>query len=463
MNKGKNVYTTVEHWRYLTGESLASTYFGYSLAIQSNLERPSLIVGSPREHIYNDDYYYSIRRRGAVYECALGTQDCRRLQFPLFGNEVIRLKTSTDNKTDQWFGASVAADRRNIIVGAPHLKHAISDATAENGIHYDIPGTCWKGKNMWSSITANSTRIYSPDLRDFHKEGYGLFGFQVALSKKPERIVITAPGSYYFRESTHAFPSPHYPFLNVNWLKYPKNYSFNEYDDWCYRGYALALGNFNDDDDQEIVTSIPRLNGYQGAIEILSSNLNESSIQSINGSQVGAYFGASLCVMDVNNDGLDDLLVGAPLYTIRKDGRILSDAGRVKVYYQNKQHELILGTPLDGTKKGGRFGHAIAKLGDINKDGYEDVAISAPFADGGQSGEVYIYHGSKTGLSIIPAQILKPDKLLRAFGWALQSQFDDDQNGYPDLAISSAKNDTVVIVRCVSMDFLIKILVTYLN
>ncbi|CAF1299687.1 unnamed protein product [Didymodactylos carnosus] len=457
---------TVEHWRYLTGESLTSTYFGYSLATQSNLEQSSLIVGSPREHIYDDDYYYSIYRRGAVYQCTLGTQDCTRVKFPLNGNEEIRLRTSSDNKTDQWFGASIAADIRNIIVGAPHLKHVIIDATAENGIHYDIPGVCWKGKNMWSSATANSTQIYSPgmshwDLRDFHKEGYGLFGFQVAISKKPERIIITAPGSFYFRgqvhsipllnkdwlESTHAFPSSHYPFLNVSWLKYPKNYSLNEYDDWCYRGYALALGNFNDDDDQEIVITIPRLNGYKGAIEILNSNLNESSIHSINGSQVGAYFGASLCVLDINNDRLDDLLVGVPLFTSRKDGRILSDAGRVEVYYQTKQHELILGKPLDGTKKGGRFGHAIAKLGDINKDGYEDVAISAPFADGGYSGEVYIYHGSETGLSTIPAQILKPDRLLQAFGWALQGQFDDDHNGYPDLAISSAKNDTVVIVR----------------
>ncbi len=34
---------------------------------------------------------------------------------------------------------------------------------------------------------------------------------------------------------------------------------------------------------------------------------------------------------------LDDLLVGAPLYTVKKDGRIIPDAGRVDVFYQTRQ------------------------------------------------------------------------------------------------------------------------------
>ena len=34
---------------------------------------------------------------------------------------------------------------------------------------------------------------------------------------------------------------------------------------------------------------------------------------------------------------LDDLLIGAPLYTVKKDGRILADAGRVDIYYQTPE------------------------------------------------------------------------------------------------------------------------------
>lgn len=49
-----------------------------------------------------------------------------------------------------------------------------------------------------------------------------------------------------------------------------------------------------------------------------------------------------------------------------------------------------------------RFGFAIANLGDLNQDGYEDIAIGAPYEG---KGTVYIYLGSKNGLITIPSQV----------------------------------------------------------
>lgn len=49
-----------------------------------------------------------------------------------------------------------------------------------------------------------------------------------------------------------------------------------------------------------------------------------------------------------------------------------------------------------------RFGFALTNLGDLNKDGYEDIAIGAPYEG---KGTVYIYLGSKNGIIKTPSQV----------------------------------------------------------
>ena len=46
--------------------------------------------------------------------------------------------------------------------------------------------------------------------------------------------------------------------------------------------------------------------------------------------QTGSYFGGSVCGVDLNNDGMDDLLVGAPMFTDTNSD--IMDEGRVFVY-----------------------------------------------------------------------------------------------------------------------------------
>ena len=50
-----------------------------------------------------------------------------------------------------------------------------------------------------------------------------------------------------------------------------------------------------------------------------------------------------------------------------------------------------------------RFGFALANLGDINKDRYEDLAVGAPYEG---KGVVYIFLGSRHGIIIEPSQVL---------------------------------------------------------
>ena len=60
-------------------------------------------------------------------------------------------------------------------------------------------------------------------------------------------------------------------------------------------------------------------------------------LHNLTGSQVGAYFGHSVAVLDANGDGLDDIAIGAPLHTELMDNY---EAGRVYVVYQNEDVSL---------------------------------------------------------------------------------------------------------------------------
>ncbi|CDQ86095.1 unnamed protein product [Oncorhynchus mykiss] len=92
------------------------------------------------------------------------------------------------------------------------------------------------------------------------------------------------------------------------------------------------------------------------------------------------------------------------------------------------------------------FGLAVENLGDLNLDGYQDIAVGAPYDDSG-SGKVFIYHGSAQGINIKPAQVLSgvPSKT-RLFGYSLAGNMDLDRNSYPDLAVGSL-SDSVFVYR----------------
>ena len=97
-----------------------------------------------------------------------------------------------------------------------------------------------------------------------------------------------------------------------------------------------------------------------------------------------------------------------------------------------------------------RFGTALSKIGDINMDGYNDIAISAPFEG---NGVVYIYLGSSSGLSSTPSQKIeapndnKVFSFLPMFGHSISRGVDIDDNGYNDIAIGDPSSGKVYVYR----------------
>ena len=96
-----------------------------------------------------------------------------------------------------------------------------------------------------------------------------------------------------------------------------------------------------------------------------------------------------------------DLVVGAPFYVDKRG------AGGAAYIYLNPEGGFTEATRfirLTGPSES-RFGYSISSIGDLNKDGYQDLAIGAPYADDGH-GRVYIYLGDNGGVIREPSQVI---------------------------------------------------------
>lgn len=98
---------------------------------------------------------------------------------------------------------------------------------------------------------------------------------------------------------------------------------------------------------------------------------------------------------------------------------------------------------INGTTIKGRFGSTITCLGDVDKDGYEDVAVGAPY-DG--NGTVYIYHGSKGGI-LRPTQNIYAPSGTRGFGISISKAVDIDSNEYADIAVGAHLSGHVSLIK----------------
>ncbi|XP_065573133.1 integrin alpha-PS4-like isoform X2 [Artemia franciscana] len=227
-----------------------------------------------------------------------------------------------------------------------------------------------------------------------------------------------------------------------------------------YLGYSVVSGNFRQPGETLYVVGAPRSEQAIGKILFVKEGgfrpiprkyyKEISPVFSLKGERVGHYYGATLLAVDLDNDGLDELLVGAPLYSIASRGSSY-DEGKVYVYsYRLGSMESVNRGLYTGISKG-LFGMSMSNLGDINNDGYNDVAIGAPYED--DSGAVYIFHGSETEvISPFPVQHIRASQFhlfissLSGFGISINSA-DIDGNRYNDIVVGAFQSGHVVVLR----------------
>jgi hypothetical protein len=155
--------------------------------------------------------------------------------------------------------------------------------------------------------------------------------------------------------------------------------------------------------------------------------------------QANDHFGAAVNTAgDVNNDGYDDVIIGAPY---SDNGQ--TNEGNVNVFYgsSDSQGNEFWGMEIDQAEA--NFGSAVSTAGDVNNDGYDDVIIGAPFFDNGQTneGRAYVYHGSASGLSETPAWTAEADQANASFGAAVSTAGDVNHDGYDDVIVGAPNFD----------------------
>ncbi len=126
-------------------------------------------------------------------------------------------------------------------------------------------------------------------------------------------------------------------------------------------------------------------------------------------------------VPDYNGDGRADVAIGAPA----------NFTGTVPIFFGGSPG---VSSTADATLTGGEaFGRAIAAVGDLNGDGFVDLAV----ASGGDPGSVTIYDGGAAGPSM--GVSLLPGPVTTGFGTTMASAGDLNDDGYGDLIVGGAE------------------------
>ncbi|KAF3691974.1 Integrin alpha-10 Precursor [Channa argus] len=218
----------------------------------------------------------------------------------------------------------------------------------------------------------------------------------------------------------------------------------------AYLGYTVSsvvVGDWR----RLYVAGAPRFK-HKGKVILfeLTNEGNVNIVQALNGEQIGSYYGSEVCGLDIDQDGITDvLLVAAPMYL----GSGNKEAGRVYIYTLSGEEVFVSNGTLKSEEKSqdARFGYALAAAPDLNHDSFTDLLVGAPLEDD-HRGAIYVYHGD--GIYIIhsykqriPGSSMSPS--LQYFGRSVSAQLDLDGDELIDLAVGALGSAVLLSSRSI--------------
>uniref|UniRef100_A0A2K5WLV0 Integrin alpha-6 n=1 Tax=Macaca fascicularis TaxID=9541 RepID=A0A2K5WLV0_MACFA len=459
--------------------------FGFSLAMHWQLQpedKRLLLVGAPRAEALP---LQRANRTGGLYSCDITARGpCTRIEFD---NDA---DPTSESKEDQWMGVTVQSQGPGgKVVTCAHRYEKRQHVNTKQESR-DIFGRCYvlsQNLRIEDDMDGGDWSFCDGRLRGHEKFGSCQQGVAATFTKDFHYIVFGAPGTYNWKgivrveqknntffdmniyedgpyevggETEHdesLVPVPANSYLGLLFLT---SVSYTDPDQFVYKtrppreqpdtfpdvmmnsylGFSLDSGKgIVSKDEITFVSGAPRAN-HSGAVVLLRRDMKSAHLlpeHIFDGEGLASSFGYDVAVVDLNKDGWQDIVIGAPQYFDR-DGEV---GGAVYVYMnQQGRWNNVKPIRLNGTKDS-MFGIAVKNIGDINQDGYPDIAVGAPYDD---MGKVFIYHGSANGINTKPTQVLKGKSPY--FGYSIAGNMDLDRNSYPDVAVGSL-SDSVTIFR----------------
>ena len=205
---------------------------------------------------------------------------------------------------------------------------------------------------------------------------------------------------------------------------------------------VASAGDVNGDGHDDILVGAPYFDAGETdeGVAFLylgtATGVDPTPAWTVESNQADAHLGNAVSSAgDVNGDGYADALVGVFQYD---DGEV--DEGMALVFLGSATGlETVASWSVLSDQDGAELGGSVASAGDVDRDGYDDVVLGARLYDAPEAneGRAFLYLGSPSGLAANPTWIAESDQVSAHFGWAVASAGDVNGDGHADVVIGA--------------------------
>ncbi|XP_029667439.1 integrin alpha-4-like isoform X1 [Formica exsecta] len=425
-------------------------YFGYSVLLHRDSQKDSswLLIGAPRGNYTRPSRdrvnLKFLNEPGVVYRCGLPGR-CIEIEPTVIKDEEIYIHQldmrGRIRKKQSWFGGAMSIERSSgfLTICAPRT---IMNIIFKNNRYVEtMQGMCYSDQ---ISSTKLDAELFEIEYFDYSKNTWfdPIHGFSITFaSPRGEETINRIIG----RPNDNITGS-----INIVRFKrrnfhqtYTETMEIPIIDNLSQFGYAVTSGYYFDRNQSLYACADPGWD-YVGQVAIIDPDRNYM-IARLWGTDIGEFFGASLATGDLNKDGLHDLVIGAPHWG-NDNGRVHVYLGSPKGEFEavaileGASEDALFGYAVaSGDLDGDGFNDII-----VGAPWEESGVIYIYNGDTSLKDKVRPFMSQRITMQShghnLPVNI-------RTFGFSISEPIDIDSNGYADVAIGAYKSGHVVVLR----------------